>query len=251
MNDPERPIDEHLRELLRRALICAVAVAACAAAVAPLAPKVFHLLARPMAMHLPSATPFVALTPFEAWIVYFRIALIGGVVLATPIWLGQLFAFFRPALGRHLAHRIVIAGLLATLLFIGGAAFCYAAVLPAAFSWGIALLEGDGIRMMPQMSAYAALTLTLLVAFGLAFELPLVVASLIRLGLVGPAAIARARPHVIVGAFIVGAILTPPDVVSQICLAVPLYLLFELGLLLGRIAGHGVKSHGAKNNAPF
>lgn len=233
--DPERPIDEHLKELLRRALISAIAIAVCTAGIAPLTPMIFELLAAPMAARLPQGTSFIALSPFEAWIVYLRIALLGGLVLSAPVWIGQLFAFFRPALERRLTRRIAVAGLLATALFVGGVLFCYTAILPAAFSWGIALLEEDGIRMMPQMSSYAALILTLLVAFGLAFELPLVVGMLIYLGIAEPAAIAHARPHVIVGAFVAGAILTPPDVLSQICLAIPLYLLYEVGLLLGRI----------------
>ena len=234
MPDPARPIADHVRELRRRTLIAAAAILLCTAALLPLAPALFELLARPMRAALPAGVAFIALTPFEAWGVAFRIAFTGGLVLAAPVWLGELLAFARPAISARFDRRLLAAGVLAALFFAGGVAFAWAAVLPAAFRWGLALTDASGVTLAPQMSAYASFTASLLLAFGIAFELPILVALFLRLGIVTPGQLAAKRPHAIVAAFVLGAILTPPDVVSQLLLAIPLYLLYEAGILLGR-----------------
>lgn len=234
MPDPALPIADHVRELRRRILIATIAILAGAAALLPLAPTIFAFLARPMRDALPVGADLIALTPFEAWGVSFRIAFVGGLVLAAPVWLGQLLAFARPAIGSMFDRRLIAAGLAAALFFVGGVAFAYTAVLPAAFRWGMLFTDESGVVLHPQMSAYASFASSLLLAFGTAFELPILIALLLRLGIVTPAQLAAKRPHAVVAAFVLGAILTPPDVVSQILLAIPLYLLYEAGILIGR-----------------
>lgn len=234
-HDPPRPFRDHLGELRRRALVSAASLLAGVILSLPFAPSIFTVLAKPMREILPPGASLIALTPFEAWTVVFQIAAATGLVLSSPIWLSQLLAFARPAVGARPMRTLLAAGALAGVLFIAGVALCYAVLLPAALSWGMALSRAGGIELLPQVSAYASFALAMLLASGLACELPLIIALLLQLGIVRKEAARRARPFVIVAAFVVGAILTPPDIVSQILASVPLILLYELGLLLGRL----------------
>ncbi|MFA4875272.1 MAG: twin-arginine translocase subunit TatC [bacterium] len=239
--DTPLPITDHLRELRRRAFVALLAVAVCASLLLPFASKMVSFLSRPLLNALAPGARLVALTPFEAWYAYFKIAMIGGLVLAAPIVCSQLFAFASPAIERR-ARRVTLAcGLLAGAFFIGGASFCYLWVLPAGFAWAASFTDSMGAELLPRLDSYLSLSIGLIAAFGLAFELPLAVALLMRLGIVSRSALSRARPYAIVGAFIVGAVLTPPDVISQTALAIPLIILYEAGILLGRILS-GIKS---------
>lgn len=233
--DPAIPLLAHLGELRSRILISAAAIIICSAIALPFSPQIFRTMARPLAKALPEGSWFIALTPFEVWAVYLKLALTAGLAFSAPIWIGQIVAFMRPAIGKTTTRRIGMAGALAGLFFTAGAVFSWAIVLPRAFSWCVSMTQGHDIRLMPAVSSYASLVIGLAVAFGIAFELPIFLAMLIRIGIVTPERLSRTRSHVIVAAFIVGAILTPPDVISQIALSLPLVLLFELGLVLGRV----------------
>lgn len=231
--DESLPISVHMRELRMRVLVSLSSILICTAALMPFASHFSLFLARPLISALPEGTRLVVLTPFEAWYAYFKIAIIGGFVLSLPVIFSQIFAFASPAINKSMKYAALISGVFAGVLFIAGAAFCYLLVLPAGFKWAIKFTDVMGAVIMPRLESYISLALGLITAFGLAFELPLLVAMLIGFGIVSRKACAKARPYAIVGAFIVGALLTPPDVVSQTALAIPLILLYELGILLG------------------
>ena len=232
--DPPRPLAQHLSELRRRSLVCLVAVAVGMAALLPFTPKLFAWLAAPLSAAMGGST-FIALSPFEAWSVYFRLATVGGVILAFPVVCGQLFAFFAPALSPGARRAAWVGGAAAGTLFAAGATFCYGWILPAGFAWAVAMTREMGAELLPSLDRYLSLAMGLIAAFGLAFELPAAVTLAVVLGLTTPAALRQVRPYVIVGAFVVAAILTPPDVLSQTALAIPLILLYELGIVVGAL----------------
>ncbi len=234
-DDRPLPLSAHLAELRRRLVVSLAAILVGAAALLPLAPTLFRLITAPLARLLQPGQSFVAFTPFESWIVLFQIACVGGVILAAPIWAAQLFAFAAPALPHSVRRRAIAGGIVTGLLFVGGAAFCFAFIIPRAAAWGVELMAASGVSYLPRMSESVAIVLRLTLAFGIAFELPVALALAIRLGLVTSVRVTRARPYAVVGAFVLAALLTPPDVFTQIALALPLILLFELGLLVGRV----------------
>ncbi len=233
--DVPLPINDHLRELRRRALISLLAVVLASAALMPFASRLVGFLSRPLMTALPQGVKLIALTPFEAWYAYFKIAVVGGVAIAAPVICSQVFAFAAPAMTRRARSMAAAGGLLAGAFFLAGAIFCYILVLPAGFAWAESFTEAMGAALMPRLDSYLSLAIGLIAAFGVAFELPLAVALSMRLGITTRQGLSRARPYAIVGAFVVGAVLTPPDVLSQVALAVPLIILYEAGILLGRI----------------
>lgn len=234
--DTPRPISDHLGELRRRSSISFLSVALCTIAMIPAAPGIFALIAAPLRGNAEgTAVQLLALTPFEAWLVYMRIAVAAGLVASAPVWMWQAIAFFSPALAASRLRQIIALTLTAAILFIAGAAFCYFAILPAAFAWGISFTDSMGVALMPDVGQYTSMVLMLLCAFGISFELPFAVALAMRLGILTPRGVGRIRPYAIVAAFIVGAVLTPPDVISQIALSIPLILLFEAGVFIGKL----------------
>lgn len=236
MNDTDVPLSifEHINELKKRTLISIAAFVVCSALFATISPAVLKYLAAPLMNIMPRNSTFIVLTPFEAWSAYFRISLIGGLVLSSPVWLAQIFAFISPAIDRRTKKASIIYGMVAGILFIIGTYFCYAWVLPAGFSWAMDMTKQLGATMLPRLESYISFSTGIIAAFGLAFELPFVVAMLIGLGLVSAETFSYIRRYAIVVAFILGAVLAPPDVLSQVALAVPLFLLYEIGILIGR-----------------
>jgi sec-independent protein translocase protein TatC len=232
--DEPLPLSSHIGELRRRALLSAAAILISSVVALPLAPQIFRLLARPLIAAMPPGSALIALGPFDAWIACFRIALLMGIVLSSPIVCWQAFAFFSPAVGAGARRAAAIGGIASGALFASGATFCYAWILPVSFSWARGLAEGMGVALMPDLDSYISLCVSLMAAFGVAFQLPFAIVAMTALGIATPAALSRARPWVILGAFVAGAILTPPDVVSQLALAIPLILLYEIGILAGR-----------------
>lgn len=220
----------------RRAAVSLLSIAVCTIAALPFTPKIFAFIAAPISgIAADGGVRLLALTPFEAWLVYMRIAVAAGLVASAPIWAWQAIAFFSPALAAARVRQIAILTIVASILFIAGASFCYFAILPAAFAWGISFTESMGVVLMPNVSQYTSMVLMLLAAFGLSFELPFIIAMAMRLGILTPQAVKKIRPYAIVIAFIVGAVLTPPDVISQIALSIPLILLFEAGVFIGKL----------------
>lgn len=198
------------------------------------AKDLYHLLALPLLENLPKGGKMIATDPITPFMIPMKVAFLTTFLITLPHTLYQLWAFIAPGLYRH--EKRLIAPLIAssTLLFFTGMSFAYFLVLPTVFKF----MQGatpEGVAMMTDISSYLDFVIGLFLAFGGAFEVPVVVVILARMGIVTVEQLKAARSYVIVGAFVVAAIVTPPDVVSQLMLAIPLCLLFEAGLLAAQL----------------
>ncbi|MEQ4617517.1 MAG: twin-arginine translocase subunit TatC [Corticimicrobacter sp.] len=199
----------------------------------PGASAIYDILAQPMLAALPEGTRMIATGVITPFMVPVKITMMAAFVLSLPIVLYQAWAFVAPGLYRHeqkLALPLIVSS---TLLFLAGMAFCYFFVFRTVFHF-IATFAPQSITPAPDIEAYLNFVITMFLAFGITFEVPVAVVLLIRTGLVTIEKLKSARGYVIVGAFIIAAVVTPPDVVSQFMLAVPLCLLYEVGILVGR-----------------
>ena len=230
--DPPLPLSAHFRELRQRLMRSAAVVLLAFLALLPFARQLYELLAVPLARLLPPGVSIIATEVAAPLMVPLKLALSGAVFVAAPYLLYQLWAFIAPGLYRRekVFARALLVG--SVILFYAGAAFCYALVLPLIFKFFSAVTPA-GVEMMTDMRHYYDFVLRLFLLFGLAFEVPIAVLLLIKAGIADAAGLRRARPYVVVASFAVSMLVTPPDVLSQILLAVPVWLLYEVGLLLG------------------
>jgi sec-independent protein translocase protein TatC len=223
----------HLIELRTRLLRSIVAVIVVLVCLFPWAKDIYALLASPLLRALPQGATMIATDVTGTFLVPLKVTLMVAVLVALPFVLWQVWAFVAPGLYQH-ERRLALPVLASSFVcFLAGMAFAYFAVFPIAFGF-FASYAPAGVTMMTDIDKYLSFVLTMFIAFGLTFETPVVVIVLVRFRVVSLQKLRSIRPYVIVGAFIIGAIFTPPDVVSQMLLAVPLWLLFELGLLLAR-----------------
>jgi sec-independent protein translocase protein TatC len=218
-----------LTELRRRLLHSLVFLCVVFAVLVYFANDLYTVLALPLLKHLPQG--LIATNIVAAFFVPVELAFVLSLFLAVPYFLYQFWVFIAPALYTHERHLLWPLLLISTLLFYVGIAFAYFIILPLLFGF-LTSAAPKGVAVMPDISAYLDFTLKLFFTFGLVFEVPIVTIVLVWTGIATREALIKARPYVIVGAFIVGMLLAPPDVLSQTLLAVPLWLLFELGLLL-------------------
>lgn len=239
MSDVGEDADEqsflsHLIELRERLLKATAAVLVVLLALIPFANKLYGWLALPLIAHLPQGGSMIATEVISPFLTPIKLAFFVALVLAMPVVLYQLWAFVAPGLYKHEKRFALPMLVSAVVLFYVGCAFAYFFVLPAVakFMSGVA---PSGVTVMPDIGRYLDFALTLFLAFGLCFEVPVVLWILVILGLVTPAQLAESRRYAIVGAFILAAIFTPPDVLSQTLLAVPMCLLYELGILGSRM----------------
>jgi len=196
----------------------------------------YSLFAEPMLAALPQDGQMIATDVVGVFLVPLKVAALVGFVLALPVVLYQMWAFVAPGLYTH-EKRLVLPLVLASfILFLIGMAFAYFLVFPVVFAF-MSAVAPEGVAWMTDIEKYFGFALTTFMAFGLTFEVPVVVMVLIRMGVVSIDKMKAARPYVIVGAFVVAAIFTPPDVISQFMLAVPLCLLYELGIFLSNFIG--------------
>jgi len=240
MSDPAVPPEvaqetfmSHLVELRSRLLRAIVAVAIILLCLFPWAKDIYAVLAAPLLKALPSGATMIATDVTGTFLVPLKVTLMAAFLLALPYVLWQAWAFVAPGLYQHekrLALPVIVSSF---VFFLIGMAFAYFFVFPIAFGF-FASYTPAGVTMMTDIDKYLSFVLTMFIAFGVTFEVPVVVIVLVRLNLVTLAKLRSIRSYVIVGAFVVGAIFTPPDVVSQLLLAVPLWLLYELGLVLAR-----------------
>src|SRR5436190_16276894 len=223
----------HLFELRTRLLRSMVAVVVVLVCLFPFAKDIYALLAEPLLRVLPQGSTMIATDVTGTFLVPLKVTLMAAFLIALPYVLYQAWAFVAPGLYQH-EKRLVIPVLVSSFVFfLVGMAFAYFLVFPIAFGF-FAGYTPVGVQMMTDIDKYLSFVLTMFVAFGLTFETPVVVIVLVRMRIVSLDKLKSARPYVIVGAFIIGAVFTPPDVISQLMLAVPLWLLFELGVLLAR-----------------
>lgn len=226
----EETFISHLVELRDRLLRSLIAIGIVFACLFPFASDLYALLAHPLLAKLPQGGQMIATEVTTPFFVPMKVAMMTAFILALPYVLYQAWAFVAPGLYEHekrLALPLVFAS---TILFVLGMAFAYFLVFPVVFGF-ITRTAPHGVAVMTDIDKYLSFVLTMFFAFGVTFEVPVAVVILVRMGVISVQKLKQIRPYVIVGAFVVGAIFTPPDVVSQIMLAVPLCLLYELGIL--------------------
>ncbi|MCP1728277.1 sec-independent protein translocase protein TatC [Natronospira proteinivora] len=237
---PETPLISHLVELRSRLLRIAAGILVGMLILAPFARELFTLMAEPLARHLPDESSLIATEVASPFLTPFKLALVGGVMLSIPHTLYQIWAFVAPGLYKR-EQRLVFPLLVSSsLLFYLGSAFAWFVVLPIIFGFFVAVAP-EGVAVMTDIRHYLNFVLALFVAFGIAFQVPVATVLLVRAGATTPAALKKKRPYVLVGTFVIGMVLTPPDIISQTLLAVPVYALFELGLIMAYRLVPGIK----------
>ena len=252
MSDPadsQESFLSHLIELRTRLMRSIIAVVVVLLVLFPFAKDIYALLAAPLLRVLPHGSTMIATDVTGTFLVPLKVTLMAAFLIALPFVLWQAWAFVAPGLYQH-EKRLVLPVLVSScLFFVLGMAFAYFVVFPVAFGF-FAGYAPAGVQMMTDIDKYLSFVLTMFIAFGITFETPVVVVVLVRMKVVSLDKLKSLRPYVIVGAFIVGAIFTPPDVVSQSLLAVPLWLLFELGLLLARFVSTGAAETSSEETEP-
>jgi sec-independent protein translocase protein TatC len=229
---PEESLMGHLLELRSRLLKSVLTVLVAFLGLMPFANRIYAELAAPLLAKLPAGGQLVAIDVASPFFTPVKLAFFSAVVLSMPVLLYQAWAFVAPGLyqnEKRLARPLLVASV---LLFYIGAAFAYFLVLPAVFGF-LTAVTPEGVAMMTDISRYLDFVLVIFLAFGLSFEMPVAVVVLVLLGVVTPAQLREWRGYVVVGIFILAAIITPPDVISQIMLAIPMWLLYEIGILAG------------------
>lgn len=221
----------HLIELRTRLLNSVVALLLVFICLFPWASNLYSLLAQPLLAKLPKGGQMIATDVTTPFFVPLKVALMAAFLIALPYILYQIWRFVAPGLYAH--ERRLIAPLIAasTMLFFCGMAFAYFVVFPVVFGF-ITASAPQGVAVMTDIDKYLSFVLSMFMAFGITFQVPVAVVLLVRMGFVTVEKLREIRPYIIVGAFVVGAIFTPPDVVSQFMLAVPLWLLYEAGIVV-------------------
>lgn len=230
----EQPLMAHLLELRSRLLRIVVGVLVVFIPLSFFAKQIYALLAQPMLRLLPAGSSMIATEVASPFFAPIKLSAVVAFAAAMPWTLWQIWSFVAP--GLYKSEKRLAAPLMtsSTLLFYGGIAFAYFFVLPTVFHFMVTVAP-DGVAVMTDISKYLDFVLTIFLAFGFAFETPVALVLIVKTGFVTPKQLAANRQYVLVGAFVVGAIFTPPDIVSQIMLAVPVYLLFEVGIIAARI----------------
>jgi sec-independent protein translocase protein TatC len=232
----EAPFVSHLIELRDRLIraVIAICVAFAALAVWPGPSGLYDLLAAPLLAHLPAGTHLIATNVISPVLVPLKITLMAAFLVALPVVLYQVWAFVAPGLYSHEKKLVLPLVVSSTVLFFVGVAFCYRIVIPG-MSRFIQAFAPTSITAAPDIEQYFGFVLTLFLVFGVAFEVPIAVIVLARIGLVSIAQLRKMRGYFVVGAFIVAAVVTPPDVVSQLALAVPMIVLYEIGIIAAQL----------------
>ncbi|MFC5459903.1 twin-arginine translocase subunit TatC [Massilia niabensis] len=233
----EAPVEEtfisHLIELRDRLVkaIIGVAIVCIGLMIWPGPKEVYDFLATPMLQSLPPGATMIATGIVSPFLVPMKVTLMFALIVALPWVFYQLWAFVAPGLYQHEKRLVLPLVISSSFLFIAGVAFCYFLVFGRVFHF-IAEFAPSSIAVMPDIENYLDFVMSMCLAFGATFEVPVVVIILVRMGIVSIEKLKEIRPYLIVGAFVIAAIVTPPDVVSQLALAIPMCLLFELGLLV-------------------
>jgi sec-independent protein translocase protein TatC len=249
-NDPEdelagteQPFVAHLIELRDRLVkaMLAIGVVAGILAIYPGPAALYDLMAAPLVAHLPKGTTLIATSVISPFVVPLKILLMAAFLIALPVVLYQVWAFVAPGLYSHEKKLVLPLVVSSTLLFFIGVAFCYFFVFGKVFSF-IQSFAPKSITAAPDIEAYLSFVLTMFIAFGAAFEVPVIVVVLARMGIVPVDKLKEFRGYFIVLAFIIAAVITPPDVVSQLALAIPMCLLYEVGIWAAQLVNRHTKA---------
>lgn len=232
----EQPFVAHLVELRNRLVRAVIAVAVCFGALAfwPGPGALYDLLAQPLVQHLPAGATLIATNVISPFMVPLKITLLAAFLMALPIVLYQAWAFVAPGLYMHEKKLVLPLVISSTILFFCGVAFCYFFVFGQVFAF-IQSFAPKSITAAPDIEAYLSFVMSMFIAFGAAFEVPVVVVVLARMNIVPLEKLKAFRSYFIVLAFIIAAVITPPDVVSQLSLAIPMCILYEVGLWSAKI----------------
>ncbi len=221
----------HLVELRNRVMKASAAILVVFLCLMPWAGHIYDLLAMPMMLALPTGSKMIATGVITPFLIPVKVTLLVAFIIALPVVLYQAWAFIAPGLYTHEKKLVAPLVVSSSILFIAGVAFCYFFVFGVIFKF-INEFAPKSITVAPDIESYFGFVMTLFIAFGVTFEVPIVVIVLVRMGLITVEKLKDIRPYVVVGAFVLAAVITPPDIMSQLLLAVPLCLLYEIGLLL-------------------
>lgn len=230
----ELTLIEHLIELRSRLIKALLAVMLTVIALVPFARQLYAIFSEPLVSQLPEGSSMIAIDVTSPFFAPFKLVMLLGLLLAMPVVLYQLWAFVAPGLYKHeqrLAKPLLAASV---ALFYAGCAFAYFVVFPVIFAFFTAMAP-EGVAVMTDINRYLDFVLTLFVAFGVAFQVPVVTIVLVAIGVATPEGLARIRGYVVIGVFTVAMLVTPPDMFSQTLLALPVWLLYELGIMMSRV----------------
>ncbi len=232
--DQEQPFISHLLELRSRLLRIVIGVLAIFVVLTPFSNPIYTTLAGPLLRHMPAQSSMIAIDVLSPFLTPLKLSLMLAVFIAIPWILYQVWGFVAPGLYQREKQLVLPILASSTLLFYGGMAFAYFAIMPLFFAF-ITSTAPQGVAVMTDINHYLDFVLRMFFAFGMAFEVPVATVILALAGIITPEAMAAKRPYVIVGAFVIGMLLTPPDVISQTLLAVPMWMLFEVGVVVSRL----------------
>ena len=231
-NDKEMTLVQHLLDLKTSLTRGILAIIVFFFVLFPFANDIYVYISEPLTRYLPPETSMIATGVASPFLTPFKLSLILAIYMAMPILLYQIWRFIAPALYTHEKQLIGPVLFFSSFLFYSGGAFAYYVVFPLVFGF-LSTTAPDGVTIATDIAAYLDFVIKMFFAFGMAFEVPIVTVLLILTGMVKPEKLRHARPYIIVGAFVLGMLLTPPDIISQTLLAVPVWLLFEVGLAVG------------------
>jgi sec-independent protein translocase protein TatC len=231
---PTENFISHLIELRNRLLRIVIGFVLVFIAFFPFANKIYALLAAPLLSKLPAGGQMIATAVTTPFFVPMKVAMMAAFIVSLPLTMYQIWAFVAPGLYAHEKKFMIPMIVASSSLFLAGMAFAYFVVFPVVFGFIVGTAP-QGVAVMTDIGNYLDFVLTLFFAFGLAFQVPIAVVMTVRFGWLTVAQLKEARGYVVVGAFIIGAIFTPPDIISQFMLAMPIWLLFELGLIVASV----------------
>lgn len=238
MSEDRMPLTSHLEELRRKLMISGGSWLVCFLICYSFSEPLFDLIAGPVRQALPEGTSLVFITATEPFFTYLKIGALAGLLVSMPVIFWQIWSFVAPGLYQNEKRYVIPFVIASTFCFAAGAYFGFQFVFPMAFKVLIEFGTGSGeLSAMLSMGSYLSLSSKLLLAFGLVFELPVVIFFLARLGVVDHKMLARNRKFALLAAFLTGAMLTPPDVFSQTALALPFIVLYEIGIIVARLFG--------------
>ena len=236
MDEKKLPLTAHLQELRKRLILAFVAVGAGFVLCYAFAESIFDILAAPLLKAMPNGGSLVFISVAEAFFTYMKVAFVAGLILTSPFVLYQIWAFVAPGLYQKEKKYVVPFVLGGSVFFALGVLFGYFVAIPVGFRFLLGFAT-DFIKPMPSMKEYLSFSIKFLLAFGLVFEFPVVLVLLARIGVVNAKTLARQRKYAILLIFIFAAVMTPPDLISQVLMALPLMGLYELSILLSKIFG--------------
>lgn len=236
MTEDKQPFLSHIKELRDRLLVSVIAVAVGFVISYAVKEHIFKFLMQPFVKVMPEGSSFIFTAVTEAFLTYFKMSIITGVFLAAPVILYEIWMFVAPGLyenEKRYAFPFIVFG---SAGFVGGGLFCYYFVMPTLFKFFVSY-AADFITPMPDLKSYMSLCLRMLIIFGVIFQMPLLCYYLSRAGIISTRLLTSKRRYAILGVFIVSAIISPPDITSQVLLAIPLWVLYEISIVITRIFG--------------